>query len=285
MIRIAVPNKGRLSEPALELMAKAGMKVKDSGEKKLYAKTSDSNVEVVFARAEDIPRYVETGAVEFGITGSDLVAEEKAKVETIVELGFGKCRLMVAVPENSGITKLSQLNGKKVATSFGGIVKDFFKRKGVRVEVVEVAGAVEVTPYRGVADAVADLVDTGVTLKTHGLKTIETILESRACFIGTKKSVGANKNFVEETVFSFKGIMTAEGKRYLMVNVTSDSALKKVVKVIPCMESPTVLPLAKKGEYAVHAVVNAGELASAVRKIKQAGGKDILVMRMERVVP
>ncbi|MBI5159010.1 ATP phosphoribosyltransferase [Candidatus Micrarchaeota archaeon] len=285
MIRIAVPNKGRLSEPSLELMAKAGMKVKDSGDKKLYAKTSDANVEVVFARAEDIPRYVETGAVEFGITGSDLVAEEKAKVDVIVELGFGKCRLMVAVPDNSGITKLSQLNGKKVATSFGGIVKDFFKRKGVRVEVVEVAGAVEVTPYRGVADAIADLVDTGITLKTHGLATIETIFESSACFIGTKKSVSSNKDFVEETVFSFNGIMAAEGKRYLMVNVKNDSALKRVVKVIPCMESPTVLPLAKKGEYAVHAVVNAGELASAVRKIKQAGGKDILVMRMERVVP
>ncbi len=284
MIRIAVPNKGRLSEPALELLAKAGMKVKDGGEKKLYAKSSDPNVEIVFARAEDIPKYVETGAVEFGITGIDLVEEEEAKVEVVEKLDFGKCRLVVAVPEESGIKSLKQLSGKRIATSFRGIVERFFKKKGIRVRVVEVAGAVEVTPYRGVADAVADLVETGATLKTHNLVPIETILESRACFIGTKKSVGENKKFAEEITFSFQGIIAAEGKRYLMVNVKSDAALKQVVKVIPSMESPTVLALAKKGEYAVHAVVDAQQLASIVRKIKQAGGKDILVMRMERVV-
>ncbi len=287
MIRFAIPNKGRMCEPAIRMLEEAGIKLLngEGGERKLFARTSNPNVQVIFVRAQDIPEYVEAGAADAGITGYDLVVETGARVELIEKLNFGGCSVALAVPENSGAKSVRALRGKRIATSLPGITRAFFRKEKIPVKIVRISGAAEITPYLGIAEAIVDNVSTGTTLALNNLRVLETLLESSACFIANKKIAREKREVVGEIALSFRGMMNAGGKKYVMANVGSDEALEKVVRVMPCMESPTVLRLAKKEEYAVHAVVEESELARAIMRMKEAGAKDILVLAMERVVP
>jgi ATP phosphoribosyltransferase len=284
MMKIAIPNKGRLCEPAVELLERAGIRILDSNGRKLYGKTNYENIMVVFARAQDIPKYVESGAADTGITGFDLIKEKNADVELITRLNIGWCRVVLAVPESSGIRKPNQLEGSRIATSLVNTSKQYLEDKGIKAQIVELLGALELAPYLGIADAIIDQVTTGTSLAVNNLIVIDELFESAACFIANRNSLGRMRKEIEEVKFSFEGLITAEEKRYVMANVTSDETLKRVIAVMPAMESPTVLKLAREGEYAVHSVVDEKDLMSTVRELKNAGAKDILVFGMGRVI-
>lgn len=284
MIKIAIPNKGRMYEPTKEMLAQAGIRF-SGGERKLVCRTTSKNVEIMLVRTEDIPKYVEIGAADAGFTGSDLVVESKANVSIVTMLNYGACRVVLAVPEGSRIKSVKDLQNKRVATKLVNIAGEFFKNNRINAKMFEVSGAVEITPLLGVADAIIDHVDTGATLSANRLVEIVTLLDSKACLIANKNSLVEKKKEIEEVKLSLQGIIGAENMKYLMVNAPSDEILKEVVRILPALESPTVLKLAKQGKYAVHAVVSEQALAGVVRRLKEAGGKDILVLNLEKVIP
>lgn len=284
-MRMAIPSKGRLCEPTIELLERAGIRVVDTNGRKLYGKTNCEKISVLFARAQDIPKYVESGAADAGITGFDMIREKNADVELVAKLSMGRCKVVLAVPEKSRVETPDQLRGCRIATALVNVTKKYLQEKGISAEVVELLGAVELAPYLGIADGIVDQVTTGTSLAVNNLRVVDTLFESTACFIANRKSLASMREEIEEVKFSFEGLVTAEEKRYVMANVTSDETLKRVIAVMPAMESPTVLKLAKEGEYAVHSVVDERDLMSTVRKLKNAGAKDILVFGMGRVIP
>ncbi|MFH2106825.1 MAG: ATP phosphoribosyltransferase [Candidatus Micrarchaeota archaeon] len=267
-MKIAIPNKGRLYDKTVELLELTGIKV-PKNERKLIASTNIEDIKIIFARALDIPWYVESKAADVGITGEDMIMESGADVEKLLKLNFGSCRIALA----------SQ-NGKKdrIATKLPNIAKKYFPN----ATIINMNGGCEAAPKLGISDAIVDQVSSGDTLNANNLNIDRILFESSIYLIGNSQSKDDEK--VEELKLGLEGVLTAEEKRYIMYNVTSDKDLKTAVKVTPAMESPTVLKLAKEGEYSVHSVVDVKELMPAIRKIKEAGGKDILVLNMSRVV-
>lgn len=276
-MKIAIPNKGRLAEPALRMLERAGVRAEQQ-ERRLFSATSIGNVQVLFARAADIPRYVESGSADAGITGLDLVAETGCRVPVLLKLAFGRCRVVLAVPQDSAARKPGDLKGARIATKLPNIAGDYIKRKKLHAKITVVDGATEITPYLGVADAIIDHVSTGATLEMNRLRAIDTLLESQACLVARRSTPE-----VRELRTALEGVLLAEGKKYVMCDV-SKAALKRVLAVMPAMESPTVLNLANGG-YAVHSVVAEAELLRVVSELKRAGATAILVLPIERMLP
>ena len=284
MIRLAIPNKGRISSEVRKLLDRIGLEIPENG-RKLYANTNNPEIQVMYARAADIPRYVESGAADVGVTGEDMVQESGATVGKLLKLNFGSCKIAVAAPKDSAIKSPTDYKvGVKVATKLVNIAKKSFSEKGIYCEVIPVAGATELAPYLGIADVIVDQVSTGTTLEENNLRIVEVIQESSQCLIANTVSVADKEEEIDSLKVSMESVITAEVKRYVMANVTSDEDLKRVVEVMPAMESPTVLKLAKEGAYSVHSVVDRNELIPTIRKLKKAGAKDVLVMNMTRVV-
>ncbi len=280
-LKFAIPNKGRLSERSVKILEKIGIRITGSGDRKLFGATSDPDVQVLFVRAEDIPKYVEMGAADIGITGYDLVKEKKARVKKLNELPFGYCSVCVASRDYHDI---DQLKGKRVATSFPNIAKEFFKKNKVKVDIVEISGAAEITPHLGVAEAIVDLVSSGTTLEMNGLRVIERILESSAVVIANKDSMEERKRQFEKIELAISGMLLGEKKKYVMMNVEKKD-LEKVLMIVPSMRSPTVLHLANEEEVAIHVVIDKDEISQVMHDLKVAGAKDILVLSTERVTP
>ncbi|MFH1470745.1 MAG: ATP phosphoribosyltransferase [Candidatus Micrarchaeota archaeon] len=284
MIRLAIPNKGRIVADIIRVLEKIGLEVPENG-RKLYANTSNPNIQVVYARAADIPLYVESGAADLGITGEDMVCESKAKVKNMLRLNFGKCKIVVAAPRDSKINSPEDYpKGLRVATNLVNTARDYFKAQNADCEVVRLSGAIELAPYLGIADVILDQVSTGTTLAANNLSVVDTVAESSICLIANPGSAKEKENEIDELKVSLESVIIAEDKRYIMANVSGDETLNSVLAVMPSMESPTVLKLSKEGSYAVHSVVNAADLIQTIRKLKQAGAKDMLVMNMSRVV-
>jgi len=284
MIRLAIPNKGRVSADIKKLLEKIGLEIPENG-RKLYVNTSNPNIQVVYARAADIPLYVQSGAADLGIAGEDMIEESNAKVEKLLKLNFGKCDLVVAVPKNSKIMSPKDFKGGlKIATKLPNIPKRYFANKNIYCEIILLAGATELAPYLGISDLIVDQVSTGTTLMENNLRVVDIIQKSNQYLIANKKSFAEKSDEIDTLKISIESVITAEIKRYVMANVNSRKVLDRVVKVIPAMESPTVLKLAKKDSYSVHSVVDSKDLIQAIRKLKKAGAKDILVMNMSRVV-
>ncbi len=269
MITLAIPNKGRLYKKTIELLERAGIRLPENG-RKLYVRTNIEKISVIFARAQDIPWYVASEAADIGITGEDTIRESGAVVEKMLKLNFGNCT--VALASENG-------QRKRIATKLPNITRTFFPD----ATIIPMNGSCEVAPKLGIADAIVDQVSSGDTLKANNLKVDQVLFESYIYLIGNKNSV--KKKEVEELMLGFQGVLTAEEKRYIMFNVTREEELAAAIKVTPAMESPTVLKLAKSGCYSIHSVVDIKDLMPALRRIKQAGGKDILVLNMSRVVP
>ncbi|MBM3309712.1 MAG: ATP phosphoribosyltransferase [Candidatus Altiarchaeales archaeon] len=274
MLKIAIPNKGRLSKPALALLNEAGIKV-ESG-RQLFCKCGD--IEILFVRANDIPEYVQDGAADLGITGIDIVKETEARVNVLLKLGFGRSKLVVASPKNSSINSKKDIkNGLRVATEFPNLTKKYFKKIGKKARILKVSGATEITPYLGVADLIVDLSSTGTTLELNNLRAIDTLLETEAVLIGSKKYIR------HSIATSLKSVIDAKGMRYLMVNVPVKK-LEMVKKTIPSMESPTIIDLAEKNYKAVHTVVQSSQIHDLIHNLKKLGCKDILVLSIESLV-
>lgn len=287
MIRIAIPNKGRLHEPTLALFRDSGLPIYGGGNesRQLISKTSDPDITFIFARAADIPLYVEEGTADLGITGMDLVTERKANVDCLIDLKYGSSRLVLAVPESSDIAKAEELTGMRVATEFPEITKSFFKTAGIAdVEVIQVSGACEMTPHIGVADAIVDITSSGTTMLINKLKPLAQVFESKVCLIANKNSLKTQEK-IKDVKTAIESVLLAKTKRYIMMNVPAAS-LKDVEKVIPGLNGPTVMEVqGTEPMYAVHAVVDADSIFTIVRKLKTLGARDILVLPVERLIP
>src|SRR5271157_349554 len=284
MVRIALPNKGRVYEPIMELFERAGLHVVDHSERSLFAKTVDGEISLLFARARDIPEYVENGAADLGITGEDFIQESGASVETLLDIGIGKADLVLAVPDDSSMEKPEQLANKKIATEFPLITKKYFDSMGVPVHVVEVSGATEITPHIGVADAIVDLTSSGTTLSINHLKVIAHVLSTSQRLIASKESLAKEPKKIAEITLALESVIEAKGKRYLMMNVPL-SSLEAVKKKLPGLSGPTVMKVESNSPMcAVHAVVHEKEIYRVINELKSVGARDILIVPIERIV-
>lgn len=285
MVRIALPNKGRLNQSAIRLMNKIGFPVPDASNRTLLAEFGKGRYQVLLARAQDIPEFVEMGAADLGITGLDLVKETGRKVDNLMCLDFGKCKLVVAVPDESPISDLSGVrDGCTVATCFPNLTKSFFAGMGKSVEIAEVSGATEVAPQVGLADVITDLTETGSTLKLNHLKEIGVILESTAVLIGNPKALEEKKARIEEVTSAIQSVMNASRKRYIMANVPKD-ALPNLEKLLPGVSGPTVMNImGREDMVAIHAVSNDDEVNGVITMLKRIGATGILILPIERMV-
>ncbi|MDI6643997.1 MAG: ATP phosphoribosyltransferase [Methanobacteriaceae archaeon] len=284
-LRIALPSKGRISDPAVKLLGKAGIGLMDTTNRKLFSKTYDADIGVMFTRAADIPEFVEDGAADLGITGLDLIGEKEADVEILEDLNFGRAKLVLAAPEDSDINDIDDIkNGAVVASEFPHLTENFLKEKGINAKIVELSGSTEIAPFIGVADIIADLTSTGTTLKMNHLKIIETIVESSVKLIANKNSYNKKKEKIEAVRTGIKGVIDAEGKKLVMMNV-DEKHLVAIKDAMPGLTGPTVSQvLSNNGVVAVHAVVDEREVFNLVNKLKMIGARDILVVPIERII-
>jgi ATP phosphoribosyltransferase len=284
-LRIAIPNKGRLNEDALRLLRDIGLRVRGDGSRTLLASAGGGRYQILFARAQDIPEFVDIGAADLGITGLDLVMEYGRPVPRLLELGFGRCRLIAAAPEGSPIRSLDDIPANaRVATAFPRLAAAFFAKRKARVTVIPVSGAAEVTPSIGVADLIVDLVESGATLRQNHLAMIDVLLDSQAVLIGNAGAQRRRATEVEELVSAVRSVIEARARRYLMANVPR-KALTKVRALLPGITGPTVMNLlGRPGWVAVHAVAPEERVNGLIPALRKAGAEGILVLPIERIV-
>lgn len=284
-LKIAIPSKGRISDPAVNILEKAGLGLKDASNRKLFSSTYNKDIDVMFARAADIPEFVDEGICDMGITGFDLIEEAEADVNILIDLKFGQTKLVLATPEKSEINSIKDMkDGMTVATEFPYLTEKYFKEQNLDIKIVKLTGSTEIAPFIGVADAITDLTSTGTTLNMNHLKVVETILESSIKLIANKESYTEKTNLVEAVSTSIKGVLEAERKKLVMMNVAKDK-LCEVQKVMPAMSGPTISEVLSKDEtMAVQAVVDEEEVFELVNNLRNAGARDILVVPIERII-
>jgi ATP phosphoribosyltransferase len=279
-LRVALPVKGRLREPSVALLEHAGFAPDAPDERALAFTCGGAPVEVLLVRAADIPEYVQDGAVDCGITGADLVRERAAGVRELVRLGYGPCSLEPAVLTESAIEVIEELDGLRVATSYPRLSRELLAERGVAVDLVDVTGSVEVAPRLGLADAIIDLVSSGNTLRTNGLRSLGPLFSSEAVLIGPDEpGRGAC-----QLASVFRSVVEARASRYLMLNAP-ESALDEICKIVPGSRAPSVLPLSEPGMVAVHALVPSREVWRLLPRLEAAGASSILLVPVERLVP
>jgi ATP phosphoribosyltransferase len=283
-VRLAIPNKGRIAAPVMDLVEKSGLHMAENGERRLISQTLDPHVEILFARPVDIPEYVSTGAADLGITGHDMVIERESDVEELLDLQLGKGKLVLAVREDSPVTSAGDLAGAKIATEFPVITRQYFAQRNIRVSVVLVGGACEATPHLGIADAIIDLSSSGNTLKINRLRVIDEVLATSTHLIANRDALKKKKDKVEEIRLALESVIRARGQCYLMMNVKR-SSLGAVKRVLPGLSGPTVMDVASTEDLvAVHAVVSEERVYTLINALKRAGAKDILVMAIQRMI-
>ena len=284
-LKFGVPNKGRLNERAVELLTRSGIDLGEEIGRKLYIKARNHDVEVLFLRAQDIPEFIATGAIDLGITGQDQVAESGYDLIDRLDLRFGYCHMAVAVPEESGIRDASQIkDGSRAATSYPNIARRYFESIGKDVTVIEVTGAAEVMPYLGISDFIVDLVSTGSTLKMNRMVEAAKILDSQACIFTSREAMGRCGDAIDELADSIMSVIDAESKKYLMANVPKDR-IKDAERIVPGLEGPTILDIAGTSDYvALHAVIDSHDTFRTISELKKIGAKGILTTAIERLV-
>jgi len=279
---MALPSKGRLREPSWSLLEASGVAPQEPGERVLQAHCRNADIDLLFVRAEDVPEYVEDGVVDCGITGLDLVFENESDVDVLLRLGYGTCSLQAAVLMEDAATSIEDLEGRRIATSHPRIATRLLAERGVKADLVRVAGSVEISPRLGLADAIIDLVSTGSTLRTNGLRSIGTLFESEAVLVARS---GYAELEAQKTLTTVLGsVINARANRYLLFNVAKDR-LAEVTSLLPTKGSPTVMDLATPGVVAVHALVPAAEVWSLLPKLETCGASSILTLPVERMVP
>lgn len=283
-LRLAIPNKGRIAVPVMDLMEKSGLHLLDREDRRLISRTPDPQVEVLFARPIDIPEYVADGAADLGITGRDMVVERRAEVEELLDLKLGGATLVLAVPEDSQIRETGDLAGARVATEFPVITADFFKQHAIQVTVVPVGGACEITPHLGIADAILDLTSSGETLRSNRMRIIERVLSTSTILISNPRAKEKNAGKLEEIILALESVVRARGQCYLMMNARR-SCLDEIRNVLPGLSGPTIMEVASREDLvAVHAVVSEERVYGLITRLKRAGARDILVMPIERMI-
>lgn len=285
-LRLAIPNKGRLSERSVEILKQAGLEIENGDERRLYANVKRQDLVVMFLRAQDIVRFVHKGAVDVGITGLDLVMESGLDVVVPYELNFGRCRLSVAVPEAMDVKRPEDLpDDLVVATSFPYLTRKYFEKLGKRVEITSIAGAAEIAPILGVADIIVDLVSSGSTLKMNHLRELTVIMESQAVVIANRKAFEGCEQQVQEIISAMLSVTEAENKKYLMADVPKTS-LDEVKKAFPGIAGPTIMNIIGRDDVvAVHVVIEKADAFDAINRLKRMGATGILLTPIDRMVP
>lgn len=282
MLRIAVQAKGRLHEDTMSLFEESDIKL-SSVKRTLLIQSTNFPIEVLFLRDDDIPQSVALGVADMGIVGENEFAEQHENVEIVHKLGFSKCRLSLAIPKDIDYPGLSWFRGKKIATSYPDILKNFMKQKGIDTDVHVITGSVEVAPGIGLADAIFDIVSSGSTLISNRLKEVEVVMKSEAVLIGNKEIGEDKKEILNELLFRIDAVKTAEDKKYVMMNVPKDR-LKEIIDVLPGMKSPTVIPLAQDDWCSVHTVLDEKRFWEIIGKLKALGAQGILVTPIEKMI-
>jgi ATP phosphoribosyltransferase len=284
---VALPNKGRLSEQALDLFEQAGLRPAFKADRALVASLG-ADFQAIFVRTQDIPEYVADGAADVGVTGADCVAESGRDVTEMFDLGFGRCRLVVAVGDESGVQSAKEVPaGTRVATSFPHCAKNYFDALGIPIEIARVSGATEIAPHLGVADVIVDLTSTGSTLRAHSLREIGTVMESTARMVANPSALAdpVVSGKLGDLAAALQSVLAAQQKRYLMANVPKDK-LEEVRQVIPGLSGPTIVEVLDGGSWvAAHAVVDADLVYQTISRLKALGAEGILVTKIERLMP
>ncbi|MCC8087756.1 MAG: ATP phosphoribosyltransferase [Rikenellaceae bacterium] len=282
MIRIAIQAKGRLNEDSVELLREAGITFEDS-KRKLLAKSDDFPIEILYLRDDDIPQAVAMGVADIGIVGLNEVEEKAQEIDVVHKLGFGKCRISIAIPKAEEYNGVEALAGKRIATSYPVILKKFLDEKNVDAEIHEIAGSVEIAPAVGMADAIFDIVSSGGTLITNGLKEVEKVMYSEAVLVANKGLSEECKNILNQLLFRIESVERSRGMKYVLMNLP-ESKVEEVISILPALKSPTILPLTQKGWCALHVVINEKELWGKIEQLKTIGAEDILVLALEKMI-
>lgn len=285
MLKIAIPNKGRLSEKIYNLLDCAGLVFPSKDERTLQVTTKDKKYSIIFIRTQDIPMFVENGIADIGFTGFDILTELKSDVDKIMDLDFGYCEMVVAVKEEDVYQTSNDLpQNLKIATSFPNIAKEYFEKLGKNPHIIEVSGATEITPRLGLADVVVDITSSGSTLKSNKLRIIDKILESTAIVISNKNLNNDKKDKIQTLLRALKSVIDAREKKYLMAHVPKN-ALEEIKTFLPGLSSPTIMTLAgDENNVVMHVVVNADEVFDSIDRLKKLGGKGILIMTVDQMV-
>ena len=285
MLKIAIPNKGRLSEKIYDLLNCAGLVFPSKDERTLQVTTKDKKYSIIFVRTQDIPMFVENGIADIGFTGFDILTELKSNVDKIFDLDFGYCEMVVAVKDEDTYKTPSDLpQNLKIATSFPNIAREYFEKLGKTPKIIEVSGATEITPRLGLSDVVVDITSSGSTLKSNKLRIIDKILESTAIIIANKNLTEAQKEKTDTLLRALKSVIDAREKKYLMAHVPKAS-LEEIRNFLPGLSSPTIMTLAGDDEHVVmHVVVDADKVFDSIDKLKKLGGQGILIMTVDQMV-
>jgi len=281
-LRIAIQKSGRLYDDSLKLLKDCGIDFKN-GINKLKTEADNFPMEVFFLRDDDIPQYVEDAVADIGIVGENVIYEKNKKVIVSEKLGFGKCRLSIAVGRSEQYTDCQYLEGRKIATTYPLLVGKFLQEKKIRAEIHEISGSVEIAPGIGLADAIADLVSSGSTLFMNGLKEVETIFHSEAVLIRHPLLGNEQQQILEKLLFRIRAVRKARHTKYILLNAPNEN-LREIISLLPGMKSPTVLPLAEPGWSSVHSVVNEDDFWEIIEKLKLAGAQGILVVPIEKMI-
>ncbi|GAA4328718.1 ATP phosphoribosyltransferase [Flaviaesturariibacter amylovorans] len=281
-LRIAIQKSGRLSEDSLRLLNDCGISVKSAGSK-LRTQAENFPVEVYFLRDDDIPQYVQDGVADIGVVGENVLYEKCKNVEVVKPLGFGKCRLALAVPRGVEYGSVASLEGRRIATSYPFLLESFLRQHRVEAEIHEISGSVEIAPGIGLADAVCDLVSSGSTLFMNGLQEVETILESQAVLVKNTELENSKEIILRKLLFRIDSVQAARRNKYILLNAPND-ALDEIFALLPGMKSPTVLPLAEEGWSSVHSVLPEEEFWEKIEALKYAGAQGILVVPIEKMI-
>lgn len=282
MLRIAVQSKGRLFEETMTLLQEADIKISPK-KRILLEQASNFPIEVLFLRDDDIPQSVANGVADLGIVGENEYVERNEDAEIIRRLGFSKCRLSLAIPKEVDYPGLSWFEGRKVATSYPGILKEFMDKNGVKTDIHVITGSVEIAPGINLADAIFDIVSSGSTLVSNSLKEVEVVMKSEALLIGNKNLSEEKKAILEELLFRIEAVKVAEDKKYVLMNAPTDK-LKEIIDVLPGMKSPTIMPLAQEGWSSVHTVLDQKCFWDIIGKLKSLGAEGILVLPIEKMI-
>ena len=282
MLKIALQSKGRLNEDSLDLLKSIGIDI-DEPKRKFLSKAKNFNIEALYMRDDDIPQLVESGTAGLGIVGLNEVAEKGADVEIAARLGFGACRISLAIPKTEEYTGISYFEGKRIATSYPNILAKFLKENGINAKIEIITGSVEISPAAGIAEAIFDIVSSGSTLVSNGLVEVERVFESEAVLIANKNITDEERATLNEILFRIDSEKLSRGKKYLLMNLPT-SSLDEAVKILPAMRSPTVMPLASEGWCSLHSVVEEASLWEKVRQLKAIGAEGILVIDLDKII-
>ena len=282
LLRIAIQKSGRLQEGSLELLKESGLSF-SNGKDQLKTQARNFPVEVLFLRDDDIPQYVEDKVADVGIVGENVVAEKQKKIQIIKRLDFAKCRLSVAVPRSEQYTGVTWLQGKNIATSYPMILSAFLKKNNITAGIHEISGSVEIAPGIGLADAICDLVSTGSTLLSNGLKEVEVVMQSEAVIVASEQLDSEKQRLFDKLLFRIEAVQKAKNNKYILLNCPNE-AISKITSVIPGMKSPTIIPLAREGWSSLHSVVDENDFWEKIDQLRAFGAEGILVIPIQKMI-